>query len=259
MKQGLFCAVLALLCATVTSASAALLQIPFDPANFTPGQAIDNLYLPFIPGTDFVYSSQTQDGCEVELVSVTAQTKSDFPGQYGSIVATAVRDRSWLDAGCSGDFTLSEDTIDWYAQDNQGNVWYMGEATTAWDDPAQCPSTTGSWEAGVNGAEPGIVMLANPGAGLAYQQEFLQDVAENRAQVLRTHARVSTQAGTFEDCVVTKEWSPLERGAIEHKSYCPDGGGLVLIEEFKGGVVRTELIGSKLPSGNYASTGVCPG
>lgn len=250
---------IALLCTTITPASAALLRIEFDPANFTPGQPIDNPYSPFIPGTAFVYSAQTPDGCEVELMSVTADTKSDFPGEYSSIVATAVRDRSWLDAECSGNYVLQEDTIDWYAQDEQGNVWYMGEATTAWDDPAACPSTAGSWEAGVDGAEPGIVMLAEPAAGIAYQQEFLAGVAEDRARVLRVDARVSTEAGDYSHCVVTKEWSPLERGAVEQKSYCPSGGGLVLIKEFQGGIVRTELTGSKLPDGNYAQAGVCPG
>jgi len=246
-----------LLCAT--SASAALAPPPFDAANFTPGQAINNQYWPLIPGTNQVYISQSEDGCEAELFSITNQTKSDFPPPYDSIVATVITDQSWLDPDCSGDYALIETTTDWYAQDDYGNIWYFGESTTAYDDPTDCPSAAGSWEAGVNGAQPGIVMLAYPTNGATYEQEFAADEAEDNAKVLRLNVRVSTALARFTDCLVTKEWSPLEHGYIEHKFYCPDGGGLVLITELHGGTARTEFIGDTLPPGNYAAAGVCEG
>lgn len=246
-----------LLCAT--SASAALAPPVFDAGNFTPGQVINNPYWPLIPGTDEVYTSQSKDGCEVELFAITNDTKSDFPAPYNSIVATVIKDQTWSDPDCSGNYALIETTSDWYVQDNLGNIWYFGEDTTAYDDPTDCPSTEGSWEAGVDGAQPGIVMLANPSNGAAYEQEFLAGVAEDKAKVLRLNVRVSTSLGSFTNCLVTKEWSPLEHGYVEHKFYCPQGGGLVLINELHGGTIRTEFVGDTLPPGNYASVGVCGG
>jgi len=255
---GLLLAAAALL-ALPSSSSAARVPTVFDPADFTPGQAIDNPYWPLVPGTDQVYTSEAPDGCEVELFTVTNDTKSDFPPPYDSVVARVISDRTWVDPDCNGNYALIETTHDWYAQDDFGNVWYFGEATTAYDDPSDCPTSAGSWEAGVGGATPGIVMLADPSSGLAYDQELLAGVAEDKARVLRTNARVSTPLGSFTDCVVTKEWSPLEHGAIEHKFYCPQGGGLVLIKELQGGTVRSELVGDTLPPGTYASVGVCGG
>jgi hypothetical protein len=99
----------------------------------------------------------------------------------------------------------------------------------------------GSWEAGVDGAQPGIVMLADPQPGVSYRQEFLAGVAEDMAKVLRLNADVSVPYGNLEDCLETKEWSPLEPGAIEHKFYAP-GVGLVLTEELKGKTFRSELV-----------------
>src|SRR6185295_16967018 len=107
-------------------------------------------------------------------------------------------------------------------------------------------------------AEAGIVMLATPSVGIAYRQEFAAGVAQDRAKVLRLNARVSTEVGDYVNCLKTKEWSPLELGVVEHKFYCPQGGGLVLIEELKTKTVRTELTGDTLPSGTYATAGVCP-
>jgi hypothetical protein len=102
-------------------------------------------------------------------------------------------------------------------------------------------SHDGSWEAGVNGAKPGIVMLANPRVGKSYRQEFLQGVAEDMAKVLNLNSRVSVPYGDFEDCLLTKEWSVLEKGVIEHKFYAP-GVGLTLVLEHHGKIVRMELV-----------------
>jgi len=135
---------------------------------------------------------------------------------------------------------FDEDTYDWYAQDNDGNVWYFGEYTTAYLEGGTI-SHEGSWEAGVNGAEPGVVMLANTLPGLSYRQEYLAGVAEDMGKVLRLNAKVSIGYGDFVNCLETKEWSPLEPGVVEHKFYAP-GIGLVLIEELKEKTVRVELV-----------------
>jgi hypothetical protein len=101
-------------------------------------------------------------------------------------------------------------------------------------------------------------MLAKPKVGAAYRQEYLAGVAEDLGKVLRLNAAVSIAVGAFEPCLETKEWSPLELGAVEHKFYCPTGGGVALIEELKGKTLRTELTGGTLPPGNYALAGACP-
>lgn len=102
-------------------------------------------------------------------------------------------------------------------------------------------STEGSWEAGVDGAEPGVVMLADPHSGDSYRQEYYEDVAEDMGLVLRLNAAVSPSFDDFTDCLATKEWTPLSPGAIEHKYYAPDVG-LVFIEEFGGRTVYVELV-----------------
>jgi len=135
---------------------------------------------------------------------------------------------------------LSEDTYDWYAQDNNGNVWYFGEDTTEYLDDGTT-SKEGSWEAGVDGAEPGIVMLAEPIPGTSYRQEYYEGNAEDMGKVLRLNARVAVEYGDFDDCLKTKEWTSLDPGVIEHKYYAP-GVGLVLVKELKGTTVRVELI-----------------
>ena len=138
------------------------------------------------------------------------------------------------------DGVLDEETYDWYAQDDDGNIWYCGEDTTAYLEDGTT-SKEGSWEAGVDGALPGYLILAEPRPGVCYQQEYYEDEAEDRAKALRLNAKVSVEYGDFEDCLVTKEWNPLERGHVEHKYYAP-GTGLVLIKELKEKTVRVELI-----------------
>jgi hypothetical protein len=198
-----------------------------DPANFVSG--IDNPYFPLTPGTTFTYEAQTPDGLERDVVSVTHDTEVIL-----GVTCIVVTDRSTLDG------VIEEDTLDWYAQDKEGNVWYFGEFTTQFENGVPV-AHEGSWKAGVDGAQPGIVMLANPQPGESYRQEFLAGVAEDMAKVLRLNADVSVPYGDFENCLETKEWSPLEPGAIEHKFYAR-GVGLVLIEELKGKTLRMELV-----------------
>jgi hypothetical protein len=135
---------------------------------------------------------------------------------------------------------LTEDTFDWEAQDGKGNVWYFGEDSKELENGVVV-STEGSWEAGVDGAHAGVIMLAHPQTGQAYVQEDAPDVAEDRAKVLSTKATAEVPFGRFTGCVQTQEWSLLEHGDREHKFYCPGTG---LIEEVHpaGGHITNQLL-----------------
>jgi hypothetical protein len=123
---------------------------------------------------------------------------------------------------------LEEGTFDWYAQDRDGNIWYFGEDSKTYDGNGNVTSTEGSWEAGVNGAQPGIIMEATPQVGDSYRQEYLQGEAEDRAAVESISESISVKAGSFTDVLDTREWYDLEPAAVEHKYYVK-GKGLILV------------------------------
>lgn len=208
-----------------------------DPANFTSPAA--NPFFPLVPGTTWFYASQTEEGLVRTEVTATSDTRL-----IQGVTAIVVHDVVWLDV-LDGPTVLIEDTFDWYAADNFGNVWYLGESTVEhfydenWNETGT--SSEGSWEAGVNDAQAGIIMPASPSAGLSYRQEFAEGVAEDMAKVERLNAEVSVTYGDFANVLVTKEWTPLEPGAVERKYYAA-GIGLILVEEFHGkGTVREQL------------------
>ncbi len=207
---------------------------PTDPPPFPQkwASAIDNPLLPLVPGTRWVYRSTSEDGNQRIVVTVTDQGKT-----VNGVAATVVHDRV-----TKADGTLVEDTFDWYAQDAEGNVWYLGEDTKAYDGTKV--STEGSWEAGVDGARAGIVMLAHPQPGDAYQQEYYAGEAEDRARVLRTDASVTVPVGSWSDVVQTEDSTPLEPDLLEHKFYAP-GIGVVEERDVSGGdehVVLVQLV-----------------
>lgn len=206
--------------------SGQLPTFPSDPSGFVAG--IDNPYLAFAPGRVFRYRSETAEGLETNVVEVTTRTKRVL-----GIAATVVHDQGFLDG------VLVEDTFDWYAQDAQGNVWYLGEDAKQIQNGVVV-GTEGSWEAGVNGASAGLIMLAHPKVGTQYQQELAAGVAEDMAKVLSLSATAEVVYGAFTGCLKTEEWTPLEAGAREAKFYAP-GVGLVLELQPKGGGVRNEL------------------
>ena len=147
---------------------------------------------------------------------------------------TVVRDRVFANG------KLSEETFDWYAQDREGNIWYFGEDSKEYDD-GKVAGTAGSWEAGVNGAQPGIIMKRNPRVGDIYRQEYLSGKAEDMAEVISLNESVSVTYGSFKNCLKTKEWTPLEPG-IEEIKYYASGIGLVLEMGVKGGSEKLELV-----------------
>ena len=192
-------------------------EVTYNPA-FTPdemGPSITNPYFPLPIGAEWRYVGETEDGTEEIVVEVQSGTRS-----VAGVETRKVRDRVYLDG------ELIEDTVDWYAQDAAGNVWYMGEETAEYED-GEVVTTAGSWEAGVDGAVAGIIMPAEPAAGQAYYQEFYEDEAEDRGRVLSTSESVSVPAGSFTNCVKTEDTTPLEPDVLEYKFYC-SGAGTVL-------------------------------
>ena len=199
-----------------------------DPADFAP--QVTNEFFPLVPGTTYSYEGETDEGTETVIVEVLDETTTIM-----GISATVVRDRVLLDG------ELIEDTFDWFAQQNTGDVWYLGENSKEIED-GEVVSTEGSWEAGVDGAKAGIIMWGDPAAHLGeeYRQEFYEGVAEDVATVIGLNEAVQVPYGSFTGCIRTEDRNPLEPGTEEHKFYCP-GVGQVLEEPASGGE-RTELI-----------------
>jgi membrane-associated phospholipid phosphatase len=185
---------------------------------------IDNVYWPMAPGSKWVY----RDGAQRVEVTVTEHTK-----QILGIGATVVHDV------VTEDGQLVEDTYDWYAQDRWGNVWYLGEETKEYEN-GKVVSTEGSWQAGVDGAEAGVVMPAEPEVGQAYRQEYYAGEAEDRGEILTVDDTAQVPFGSFDGVVKTKDTTPLEPKVLEHKYYAK-GIGPVLAVSVPGGS-REELL-----------------
>lgn len=205
-------------------------SVQIAPGNFTTD--IDNKYFRLQPGRRFTYEGKTDKGVERIEVFVTGKTKKVM-----GVTTRVVNDKVWL----SG--KLIEDTDDWYAQDKEGSVWYFGEYSKEIKD-GKVTGTKGSWTAGVDGAKPGIAMLAEPSIGDSYRQEYYKGVAEDMGDVVALNQKVSVAFGSFKDCLKTRDWSKIERSLNEYKYYSPDVGFLVL-EEAVSGKERVELMAVK--------------
>jgi len=212
---------------TQSMAQAPTINPDFDPDNFV--RYVTHPYFPLTPGTTYIYEGDTDNGHERIKVSVLSRTKKIL-----GVTATVVRDTVWIDD------ELAEETIDWFAQDRNGNVWYLGETTKEYEN-GKVVSTAGSWEAGVDGAIPGIAMLAHPKVGDIYRQEFLAGEAEDMAQVINLNASITVPYGSFRNVLVTKEWTPLEPGVSENKYYAR-GVGNILNVDVQGGSGQTALV-----------------
>jgi hypothetical protein len=186
---------------------------------------VDNPWMPLTPGSVWVYS----EGKAVNRVEVLPQTKV-VNGIRARVVHDVVKEKG----------RLIEDTFDWYAQDDKGNVWYLGENTKEYSGKGP-PSTAGSWEAGVKGAKAGIVMQAKPKAGQSYRQEFLKGEAEGNARVLSTDEQTQVPLGHCKPTLMTREDTPLEPRLTEYKFYAR-GIGTVLTVATSGESGREELL-----------------
>ena len=199
-----------------------------DPRDFTTN--IDNPFFPLIPGTTYIYEGSKEVSPVKDEFQVTSRTKVIM-----GVKCVEIADKVYVDG------YLEEDTLDWFAQDKDGNVWYFGEDTKELDPTGNVVSTEGSWEAGVNGALPGILMEAHPRVGDTYQQEYSPGVAEDMATVLSLNKTVKVPLGTFKGCLQTKEFTPLEPDQFEHKFYV-SGIGFVRSVLVKGGKEELNLV-----------------
>jgi len=186
-------------------------HVDIKPADFS--SVVDNPFWPMLPGTTWQYLETTPDGKQNDTVEVTDQHR-EVMGVDTIVVHDVAKDEA-------GD--VMEDTYDYFAQDAAGSVWYFGEDTTAYDNGKS--SKEGSWEAGVDGALPGIVMPANPTvSSTGYRQEYLPGTAEDMGQVIAVSGSVTVPSGTFDDVVRTREWSPIEPDVVEEKVYARSVG-----------------------------------
>ncbi len=202
-----------------------------DPADFV--GTIDNPYMPFVPGSTWTYEGESDGEVEVVEISVLSKTK-----EIQGIECTVVKDVVRIDG------KLAEKTFDWFAQDRYGNVWYFGEHSEEYEE-GKFAGTAGSWEAGVDRAQAGIVMLGDPQIGDLYRQEFYAGEAEDMGEVVQLDESVDVPYGSFDQVLVTEDWNPLEPKVREHKYYAP-GIGLVQELHISGPEEKLVLIESDL-------------
>jgi hypothetical protein len=198
------------------------------PAGFS--ARVDNPWYPLKRGSVYVYRGIKDGEPSREVMTVTRRTKV-----IDGAPCVVVQDLLYL----SG--RLEERTIDWYTQDAKGNVWYFGERTAELDKNGNVKSTAGSWMAGVNGARAGIFMFAHPTPGRWARQEYYKGQAEDHFKVVSLRVSVRVPYISTSRALLTKEWTPLEPGVIDHKYYVR-GIGTVLEQTAKGPLERNELV-----------------
>jgi hypothetical protein len=198
-----------------------------DPAEFV--DVIDNRYLPYAVGTRWVYEGESDGESERIEIEVLADTR-----EIMGVTATVVRDVVYVDD------EIVEETFDWFAQDGDGNVWYFGEDTREFEDGVAV-NAEGAWEAGIDGALPGIVMPAAPSVGDAFRQEYFPGEAEDMGEILDVGVARSIAFGDFDDVVVMEQWTPLEPDVIEEKWFA-NGVGMIYEAKTAGGEGYAELV-----------------
>jgi hypothetical protein len=239
-----------IVCAGCGGGPAALPQgseaVELDPAEFT--TEIDNRFWPMEPGTRWTHRELDEEGEELQVVvTVSSETKEIANG----VVARVVRDTVTKDG------ELLEDTLDWYAQDTDGNVWYLGEDTAEFED-GEVTTRAGSFEAGVDGAQAGVIVPADPEPGLAYRQEYYAGEAEDNGEVLSLSEQAEVPAGHYEGALLTKDTVGIDPDVLEYKLYAP-GVGPVLVLGVSGGGGREELVKVETVSGAAAkAAGTAP-
>jgi hypothetical protein len=229
-------------------ATAAPLLPDFSSAVFDASLVIDNPFFPLTPGMTYTYDAESIDTetgeveSELNIVEVLEDTRTVL-----GVLSRVVRDRAWVEG------VLLEDTFDWYAQDRDGNVWYMGELATnyEYDDDGNFIGTNneGSWEAGVDGAQAGYIMEANRIVADNYYQEWYPGHALDQAEILSLDESVTISLGTFTGVVQTKETSELAPELFEHKFYAAGVGHILAheLDEDTGEIVGTSTLRSVVP------------
>ena len=205
-------------------------RVELDPARFT--TRIDNPWWPMAPGMRWTYSETDTEGSEQRVeVTVTSATKRIANG----VTARVVRDT------VTEDGEVVEDTFDWYAQDAEGNVWYLGEETKEFEE-GRATTSAGSFEAGVDGAQAGIVVPAHPEVGMAYRQEYYRGEAEDNGEILSLDEMAEVPAGRFDEVLLTKDTNAIEPHVLEYKLYARGTGPVLAVGVSGGPGSREELI-----------------
>ena len=203
---------------------------PYELDAGTTGPDVTNPWFPLEPGTRWVYREVDEEGQVLRVVvTATSETRTIANG----VEARVVRDTVTQDG------EIVEDTLDWYAQDADGNVWYLGEDTAELED-GEISSREGSFEAGVDGALAGVIMPAEPQVGMAYRQEYYAGEAEDNGEVLALDASADVPAGSYDDVLETADTNALEPDVLEHKYYARDVGVVLTIDLESEG--REELV-----------------
>lgn len=199
---------------------------PIDPVNFV--SKVDNPYFPLVPGRTMIYKGRSGGDVIVDHFAITRNTRV-----IDGVTCVEVRDSVYTNGA------LAEDTLDWFAQDKDGNVWYFGENTAELED-GLLSTLAGSFLAGVNHDKPGIIMKAHPAVGDFYRQEFSLGNAEDNALTIGLNATVTVPLGTFDHCLKSEETTPLEPDALEDKFFALGVGNVLTIDQVSG--ERDELV-----------------
>ena len=201
-----------------------------DPGDFT--NPVANPYFPLTMGTVLHYQGSEDGNGFRERVATTHRTKT-IQGVTATVVLDVLRR--------ADDGSVAERTHDWYADDNLGNVWYLGERTATYTRQGRVSSREGSWQAGVNGAIAGIIMPVNPHATDAYRQEFLRGHAEDQAWIVQRSAHVTVPYRHLDHVVRSFEWTRLEPNVLSLKFY-GRGLGIVFERDVAGGTELFRLV-----------------
>lgn len=204
--------------------------VKLDPAQLT--TRIDNPYWPMTPGARWIYR-QTDDQGSVQRVEVTVTDRTKRVAN--GVTARVVRDE------VTENGKPVEVTDDWYAQDREGNIWYLGEQTAEYED-GKVKTRQGSFEAGVDGAQPGLAVPADPRPGLRYRQEYYKGQAEDRARVLSIDDQAEVPAGHFKETLTTRDENPLDPKVLEYKLYAPGVGPVLVLSPSGGSGGKEELV-----------------
>jgi hypothetical protein len=221
---------------TATGAAATSLPkdgMPFkmNPADFT--TEIDHPYWPMKTGSRWIFRETDAEGSVSRVVVTVLDETKTIMGIEARIVHDQVSEKG----------EVKEDTFDWYAQDAEGNLWYLGEDTTEYEN-GKPKTKEGSWEAGVDGALAGVILPAHPEVGMTYREEYYKGHAEDGASILSADAFAKVPYGTFDHGIQTRNFSGIEPDVIEEKIYSK-GVGVVLELTVSGGSDRTELVSYK--------------
>ena len=194
------------------------------------GPRVDNPWFPLPPDTTFIYAGTEDQHSLVDIVVPSHETRV-----IDGVRTRVVHDRLFTDGA------LSERTIDYYAQDVCGNVWYFGEDTAQLDEHGRVISTDGTWQAGVHGAQPGVFMPVHPKLGREFRQEWAAGVAEDQFVTVARDVRIRVPYGTFHSALRTYETTALEPGVLDTKVYVR-GIGEVVERTVRGGSENLELV-----------------